>query len=141
MFTVLAVIPLTTPPLTVATPVLLDDHTPPLGLPTNVVVPPPVHVLNVPLIDGKPVTVTTVLLLQPAAVVYSMVDVPDINPLTTPSVPMVATLVLLLLQLPPPGAHVNVVVAPSHTNSVPPIALGLAFTVTTPVTLQPSPIV
>ena len=48
---------------------------------------------------------------------------------------------LLLLHVPPAGVEFNVVVAPTHTFSVPVIAVGFGFTVTGVVTVQTPPIV
>jgi hypothetical protein len=65
-------------------------------------------------------------------------DVPVAMPFTTPDdEPMVATPVLLLTQVPPVALFVKVVVPPTHALSVPPIAPGAAFTVTTDVAKQP----
>ena len=68
-----------------------------------------------------------------------MVEVPDVTPVTTP-VPgtTVATVVVLLLQVPPP-ASLNVVVDPIHTNVVPEIDDGNALTVTVATAIQPVP--
>jgi len=64
-----------------------------------------------------------------------MFVVPDVSPCTIPPALTVATLVLLLLQLPVPTplASVNVVVEAGHTVYVPLIvpAFGAGFTVTT----------
>ena len=58
-------------------------------------------------------------------------------PVTTPVVnPTLAIPVALLLHVPPP-ASLNVVVKPEHTLSVPNIAVGNGFTVTTVVIIQP----
>jgi hypothetical protein len=52
-----------------------------------------------------------------------MVAVPAVTPVTTPDPdPMVAIPLLLLLQVLPEQASVNVVVKPGQTLSVPPIA-------------------
>jgi hypothetical protein len=57
-------------------------------------------------------------------------------PVTTPvDAPIVATAVLLLLQV-APTLLVNVLVLPSHTLSVPPIAAGAGSTVTAVVVTQ-----
>lgn len=67
-----------------------------------------------------------------------MVTVPGTIPLTIPDVEfIVAVPASLLLHVPPGGLQVTVPVAPTHTADVPPIAPGLAFTVTVLVTLQP----
>ena len=60
-----------------------------------------------------------------------------ISPVTIPVVdPIIATLVLLLLQVPPP-ASLSDVVEPEQTVKVPEIALGNGSTVNTPVIRQP----
>jgi hypothetical protein len=51
--------------------------------------------------------------------------------------PIVATPVLALVHVPPVGDELNVVVAPVHTPSVPVIAVGWVFTVTTAAAKQP----
>ena len=69
-----------------------------------------------------------------------MVVVPASTPLTTPEpVPIVATRVLLLVQLPPVAASVKDVVKPTHTLVVPVMADGNGFTVTGVVIIQPVP--
>lgn len=60
---------------------------------------------------------------------------PEVTPLTMPVEPIVATVVLLLLQVPLPS--VSIVVLPAHAFSVPLIAGGVAFTVTIAVVLHP----
>ena len=66
-----------------------------------------------------------------------MVEVPDVTPETIPElVPIVATLVLLLIHVPPPVLE-RVVVEPAQTVAVPVIADGNGFTVTTVVVIQP----
>lgn len=63
--------------------------------------------------------------------------VPASTPVTIPELlPTVAMPVLPLVHVPPDGEELNVVVAPTHTVAVPVIADGVAFTVTTAVTLQ-----
>ena len=67
-----------------------------------------------------------------------MVTIPEVTPVTVPEVePMVATPVLLLVQLPPEVASVNVVVKPTHTFVVPPIAAGFGLTVKLVTAIQP----
>ena len=51
---------------------------------------------------------------------------------------MLATVVLLLLHVPPVVASVSVVVVPEQMVKVPEIGLGRGFTVTTEVVLQPN---
>lgn len=63
---------------------------------------------------------------------------PAATPSSTPEAdPMVATPVLILVQVPPDGVLESDVVAPTQTVGVPAIAVGNAFTVSTPVFLQP----
>ena len=60
-----------------------------------------------------------------------------VAPVTIPVVdPTIATVVLLLLHVPPP-ASLNVVVKPEQTSSVPSIAVGKGSTVTMVVIIQP----
>lgn len=67
-----------------------------------------------------------------------MVDVPALTPVAMPLVePIVATPVLPLLHVPPGTLLLSVVVAPWHTEVVPPMAEGAAFTVNTVVAIQP----
>jgi hypothetical protein len=53
--------------------------------------------------------------------------------------PAVATVVILLVQVPPVVASVNVIVEPVHTAAVPNMGPGAEFTVTTAVLVQPVP--
>ena len=67
-----------------------------------------------------------------------MVTTPEVTPVTIPDVePMVATPVLLLVHVPPEVASVNVVVKPTHTFVVPPIAAGFGLTVKLVTAIQP----
>lgn len=69
-----------------------------------------------------------------------MVDVPVFMPVTIPVVlPMPATTVLLLIQVPPGTGLLNVVVIPTQMVAVPVIAPGMGLTVAIFVTLQPAP--
>ena len=129
MIAVPAVLPLTTPveASTVAIPVALLDQLPPDTVEVNVVVPPtqiPCVPLRVPA-DGVAVTVTdlvAVAFAQPPVpfLVYVMIAVPAVTPLTTPVEAFtVAIPVALLDQLPPDTVEVNVVVPPTQTPCVP----------------------
>lgn len=60
-------------------------------------------------------------------------------PVTIPVMPIVATGVLLLLQVPVVVASLKVVVAPTHIISVPVIGNGLGPTVTVVVMVHPEP--
>lgn len=67
-----------------------------------------------------------------------MFVVPPPNPFTVPvREPIVATPVLLLVQVPPPGVLVIVCVDPKHIGVVPTIGVGERFTVCTLVVKQP----
>ena len=130
--------PVTTPvpETTVATAVLLLVHEPPPASVSAVVNPG--HTFVVPVIDdGNGLTVTVVFVVQPVGKVYTMVDVPASPAVTIPElVPIVATDVLLLVQVPPPAA-VSAVVMPAQTVAVPVMADGKGFMVTVDVVLQP----
>jgi hypothetical protein len=66
-----------------------------------------------------------------------MLDVPAIFPVAIPDDdPIVATVVLLLDHV-PPALLLTVVVSPAHTEAVPLMAAGIAFTVTVLVAKQP----
>ena len=58
-------------------------------------------------------------------------------PVTTPVPATTVALPLLLVHVPPAGVELSVVVNPIHTLFVPVIAVGLAFTVTGTVMIQP----
>lgn len=59
-------------------------------------------------------------------------------PVTVPFVPLtVATLVALLLHIPPGGVECNIVLDPEHTLKVPVIVVGFALTVTGVLVRQP----
>jgi hypothetical protein len=121
----------------VATPVLALVHVPPVGVELNVVVAP-VHTLIVPVMAvGCVLTVTAAAAKQPPVNVYVIFDVPELTPVTIPVLPIVATPVLALVQVPPDGEELNVVVAPVHTLIVPVIAVGCVLTVTTAAAKQP----
>lgn len=94
-------------------------------------------VLAPPIAAGLGFTVTTTETVQPVPNEYIIVDVPGVNPLTSPvAEPTVATLVALLVHAPPPGDD-KVVVAPAHTLAVPVIGDGADITVTVIVVLHP----
>jgi len=59
-----------------------------------------------------------------------IVGIPAVTPPTIPVVaPTVASAVLLLVQVPPPGVEFKVVVSPAQTVLVPVIAVGVRLTV------------
>ena len=63
--------------------------------------------------------------------------VPAETPVTVPSVPIVATATLLLLQETPAMASLKVIVEPAQTDVLPEIGPGVTSTVTLPVAVQP----
>lgn len=65
------------------------------------------------------------------------VVLPDTMAVSKPEVPMVATEVVPLVQVPPVNVLVSVVVAPWHKAVEPPIAEGEGNTVTVVVAAQP----
>ena len=104
----------------VATPVLLLAHVPPLVVDDKVVVEP-AHTEVVPVITaGSALTVYTAVPTQPPLTVYEMVVVPAAKVVTTP-VPdtIVATLVLLLVHVPPLVGLLSVLPLPTHAANVP----------------------
>jgi hypothetical protein len=113
-------------------------HTPPGVVFVRFVVWP-WHTIPVPdMAAGNALTVTVAVRIQPASDVPVMIVVPGKLPVTTP-VPasIVATAVVLLLQLTPAVALPKAVVAPWHTCGLPVMAAGNAFTVTPAVAIQP----
>jgi hypothetical protein len=121
----------------VATPVLLLLHTPPTVSVENADVLPAQKEFVPVIAAGSGLTVTTAVLKQPALTMYEIVDVPSVNPATTP-VPTctVAFTILLLLHVPPPDED-RVVVDPIQVLNVPVTAPGEVFTVTSLVRMQP----
>lgn len=96
----------------------------------NVVVCP-THTVGVPVIgEGIGFTDNTVVLIQPAADVYVIIEVPGPTPTATPVVePIVATDVVPLLHVPPTVEVLNVVDAPWQILVVPVMAAGNGITV------------
>ena len=83
---------------------------------------------------GVPLTVSTTVVRHPVGKVYVMVLLPAISALTIPvDVPIPATDVVPLDQLPPAGLEVTVPEVPVHNTVAPVIADGRALTVTEPV--------
>jgi hypothetical protein len=90
----------------------------------------PTHTVDEPLIGcGVPSTVITVVLEQPVGSVYIMIADPAATPLTIPEPLIAATLVLLLLQVPPAPLAFSARPLPWHTVLPPVITPGSAFTV------------
>jgi hypothetical protein len=126
-----AVKPFTIPleELIIATDVL-PLHVPPVTVFVKVVAKPAQTDAVPPMAGGSGLTVKTTVDVQPDGSVYVITVVPDASPLTTPLlIPIVATVVLLLLQVPPVVLLLKVAVSPSHTLAVPVIAAGNGLTV------------
>lgn len=109
---------------------------PPGGVPANVITEP-IQAVAGPETIGAAFTVTVTALWQPPARLYDIIEVPALNPLTTPVGPTVATEGFELPHAPPPGVDANVTVEPAHIVSGPLIGPGVGFTVTTATMKQP----
>ena len=109
---------------------LLLDHVPPVGIPVNVVGMVPQNDAE-PEIDGVWFTVTVPPAL-PQLFEKPIIVVPAVNPFTNPvTEPIVATAVLLLVQVPAPARSVKVSAKPVHNRLLTPdIEAGIAVTVT-----------
>jgi hypothetical protein len=124
-----------------AEPTVATDDVPELQVPPpaslNVVVAA-AQIGVVPVIaEGRPFTVTDAVTKQLAPEVKVIVVVPVATPATIPEdEPTVATVVALLLQV-PPAASLSVMVEPTHTAPGPAIADGTALTVIRLVSRQP----
>jgi hypothetical protein len=83
--------------------------------------------------DGDGLTVTAIVAM-PQASVYVIIVVPPETPVTTPDDGlMVATAVLLLVQVPPVIVSLSGIIAPAQTVAGPEIEKGALLTVTTAV--------
>jgi hypothetical protein len=136
-----AVRPLTTPAaLTVALAVLLLLHVPNATLLLNVVVSP-AQTLVVPVIVPGVVLIVTTAVAEQVPALYVIVAVPARFPVTTPVVAFtLAIRKLLLLQLPPLVALLNVEELPVQNDNTPEIASGAEFTVIVLVAAVPQPV-
>jgi len=120
-----------------ATDGLLLLHTPP-SVTHDSVNDPPTHARRDPVIAaGDAFTVTTTDVWQLNGVVANIVVVPGVIPVTSPDPDTVPTAGVELLHTMGEVVHVRVVVLPVHTEYVPVIGAGVAFTVITAVTKQP----
>ena len=99
-----------------------------LGYTPNLI--PPLSDPSTPLANGVGFTVIAFVERQPVVVmVYEMVIVPVLMPVTDPeALVTVPTAVLLLVHAPPVVAHVSVVEEPTTTLDAPDIAAGAGFT-------------
>ena len=123
--------PVTIPDVpTVATPVLVLLQVPP-PVPSARFVVAPWHTVAVPVIAAIGLTVTTVFALQPEAVIYVIVVVPDATPYTVPlDAPTVPFATVLLLHVPPDVVSLSVTVDPTHTVAGTPRIAEIGLTVT-----------
>jgi len=139
-----AVMPATTPdddptPAIAGAP---DVHTPPVGEPVRFIVAP-VQTVFSPVITGVGFTVIVIEVKHPVGNVYVIVTTPGATAVTVPDAePTVAILVLLLVQTPPNGLLVSVIISPTQRLEtgrpvVPVITVGCGLTVTSVVTKQP----
>ena len=112
---------------TVATPALLLVQTPPVGVLVNVSAVPAQRLVLPEIADGAAFTVITVVLWQPDVVtLYVIVAVPALTPVIIPEVLlMVATVISLLLHVPPDVVLLSKADDPSHTVVVPLMLAGL----------------
>ena len=124
----------------VATPVLLLLQVPPPVASARVVVAPTQRVTGVPgvIAAGLLFTVTVASASQ-LPIVYVIVAVPNVIPVTSPLPSTVATPILLLLHVPPLTLLLSVVLVPMHTDADDgEIVAGAVFTVTLLITVQPA---
>jgi hypothetical protein len=146
-------IPVTTPELfTVASEVNTLLHVPPEVVSVRVILEP-THtefgpVIVPALVGVLPTVIVLVAFVVPQTLVfeYVMTAVPGLTPVTTPVLLILATAVLLLLQVPSVAVSVSKMVEPVQTNERPEMALstGAVFTVTsvpTDVSVQPNDVV
>jgi hypothetical protein len=121
----------------VTTDVLPENQVPPEGVALSDVTVPS-QIFNGPVMAGLKLTVTIVVVKQPAANVYVTTEVPVATPVTTPlAEAIVATAVVAEIQVPPAATFERVVEEPEHTIPEPVIAAGAAFTVKTEVAKHP----
>jgi len=113
-------------------------HAPP-GVGHKTVIVWPAHTVPGPVMaDGRPFTVTVVVVIQPVAAVYVIVEVPTPAAVHRPVTgSIVATEVVPLLQAPPTVALLSVPVCPWHNEVVPVIVDGSGSTVNVIVVIQP----
>jgi hypothetical protein len=118
---------------------LLLLHTPPpdKGSESKLVLPSQT-VSGPAMVPAAALTVTTVVTRHPFGNVYEIVEYPALTPNTKPrpgETPAAAG--LPVLQVPPAGPDVSVVVYPTHTEETPDIGFGDWLTVTIAADTQP----
>ena len=113
-------------------------HVPPSDKLANTVLLP-TQVLSTPTNASGRATVVSMATADPQPVIYEIIVVPADKPAAKIPVeePIVATGSVLLTHVPPASASDKVVPPPAHCRSVPIIAGGNGFTVTTVVTAHP----
>jgi hypothetical protein len=122
---------------TVAMPVLLLLHVPPVTGLLSVVVAP-THALAVPVTaDSELLTVTVIDRVHPVGSIYEISADPVATAVTTPVPDTEAMPLLLLSHTPLIVASVNVTTEPTHIDDVPKITAGNGLTVTMAKVLQP----
>ena len=125
---------------TVATEILLLLHVPPPVASDNAVIAP-AQTRGIPvMLAGNGFTVTTRVLKQPVVEsLYVMVVVPAETPVITPVPEIVATVVVLLVQVPLIVASLTVEVDDTHTLAAPDIGAGTSLTVIVNILKHPVP--
>ena len=113
----------------VAINVLLIAQLPGPAASVNVPVEP-THTFVAPDIGAGAGATVTIKVAEQEPTIYDITDVPALTPVTTPSVPTVATDVVALDQLPPVAASVRLVVDPLQMSGLPLIGGRPALTVT-----------
>lgn len=108
----------------------LLDHVPPDVELLNVLAPPS-QAFNIPVIaPGAETTVSEIVLKHPVESEYKILVVPGDTPAATPEVGLIeATLVFVLLHVPPDVLQLNVVFSSSHKEVIPEIEAGEGLTV------------
>jgi hypothetical protein len=117
-------------------------HVPPVVASANVVVRPEQTLVAPVIAAGVGLTTKAIEVAQPVGNVNVMVNDPALTPVTIPvAAPTVANVGLLLVQVEAPDPLVSVLVLPSQTLAVPPIAAGSGLTTTGMLAKQPEAIV
>ena len=123
--------------LTVATPVLVLLHVPPAGESVRLAVPPRHMVTGDGVIGPAPALTVTVAVAKHEPIVYDMVTVPAVTPVTTPDALTVA-FALPALHTPPVVTSVRLTVAPVQTVAVAGV-IGVAELLTVTITEEAHP--
>ena len=124
-----------------AIPAVLLLHVPPVTTSLSADVNP-LQTARLPaMAAGRGFTVTIANVPQPVAGKYEMVATPAATPVTTPLTATVAIPGVTELHVPPEITSVKIVVVPGQTSSVPVIAGGRGFTVTTALFTHPAGLV